>query len=468
MIPKKLHIVFSYVIFEFLLLNLCILSVLYFKVPEIMTDLVRSGFLNEFVELLLIFNSTWGVIILLNGDPNFYVNYSFKQRLKYLILNTFLFIGISSTLVILFKLDYFNRTVLLLPVFLFSFLNLFFFSFLFEFYLRRTQKVFDSKVLVVGAAHRWKQIVKLTEKIRPLGYSTVGLVYDQQFSYKGSGGPNVLGQISDLSSVLEHQLVDEIFISSSALKEKEIQKVFEVADYKGVRVKLIPEAPSINGTILNTYNLDGLSVFEHRQTPMDNFNNFLIKKTFDFFFSLAVLILLSPLFLIIALLIYIESSGSIFYTPMRKGEGGGTFKCYKFRTMKTCDSPTNGTKSTIKNDPRITRVGKYLRKFDLDELPQFFNVLKGDMSVVGPRPHRVNLSKDFRKIVNDYMVRHYVKPGITGWAQVNGWRGPTETKTQKRERIKHDLWYIEHYSFGLDLRIIFLTVFGRKTRINAF
>ena len=136
--------------------------------------------------------------------------------------------------------------------------------------------------------------------------------------------------------------------------------------------------------------------------------------------------------------------------------------------MSVCDNPINGTQSTVKDDPRITKIGKYMRKLDLDELPQFFNVLKGEMSVVGPRPHRVNLDKDFRKIVNDYMVRHYVKPGITGWAQVNGWRGPTATKEQKKKRVWHDLWYIENWKFTLDVKIIFLTVFSRKTRTNAF
>ena len=163
-----------------------------------------------------------------------------------------------------------------------------------------------------------------------------------------------------------------------------------------------------------------------------------------------------------------DGNGNIIYAPLRKGESGKAFRCYKFRTMKVNDNPINGTKSTVKNDPRLTKVGKYLRKFDLDELPQFFNVLKGDMSVVGPRPHRVNLQHDFRKIVNDYMVRHYVKPGVSGWAQVNGWRGPTTSDTQKKERIKHDLWYIENWNFWLDLKIIFLTVFGKKVRTNAF
>lgn len=136
--------------------------------------------------------------------------------------------------------------------------------------------------------------------------------------------------------------------------------------------------------------------------------------------------------------------------------------------MSVCDDPLNGTKSTVKNDPRITRVGRFLRKYDLDELPQFINVLRGEMSVVGPRPHRVNLQNDFRKIVDEYMVRHYIKPGLSGWAQVNGWRGPTETVRQKTERIKHDLWYIENWSLWLDIKIVFLTVFGRKSRQNAF
>ena len=230
----------------------------------------------------------------------------------------------------------------------------------------------------------------------------------------------------------------------------------------------MPEKPSFLKKDFKSSVLDGLPVYQLRRSPLDRFKNYLIKKIFDFFFALGVIICLSPIYALLALLIYLEDRGPIFYKPIRKGEEGRTFKCYKFRTMSICDDPVNCTKSTEVNDPRITIIGKFLRKYDLDELPQFFNVLMGDMSVVGPRPHRVFLQNDFRKIINEYMVRHYVKPGITGWAQVNGWRGPTKTIEQKKQRIEHDLWYIERWNLWLDIKIVFLTVFGKKTRKNAF
>ncbi len=464
---KKLHIISGHIAPEFLLLNFCILLVLFFKNPELTSSPIDKSFLVDSFRLILVCNLIWGLIILYDGNQDFYLNNDFWKRIKRLTANIFLFIGVVSTASVVFKIEYFNRTTLLLPIFLFFFLNLLLFSLLFEIYRRRRHMAFSSKILVVGAGQKWEQIMDFTKKIKPLGYDSIGLLDDEK-KLGGTNGMTVLGKVRDLPLVLDNKQVDEIFINGSSLKKEAIAEVIEVADYRGVRVNLIPEAPIYHGANFKPYDLDGLPVFQYRQSPLDTFNNFLLKKVFDFFFSFTVLILLSPLFLIIGLLIYLDGKGPIFYTPIRKGEAGQSFKCYKFRTMSVCDNPLNGTKSTVKNDPRITRIGKFLRKYDLDELPQFFNVLKGDMSVVGPRPHRVHLQTDFRKIVNDYMVRHYVKPGISGWAQVNGWRGPTQTIEQKKERIKHDLWYIENWSFGLDLKIIFSTVFGKKTRTNAF
>jgi putative colanic acid biosynthesis UDP-glucose lipid carrier transferase len=164
----------------------------------------------------------------------------------------------------------------------------------------------------------------------------------------------------------------------------------------------------------------------------------------------------------------VESRGPVFYCPIRIGKGGRPFKLFKFRSMMQNDDTSTGVQSTQENDPRITRVGKLLRKYSIDELPQFINVLLGTMSVVGPRPHRRYLNRQLQQDVYHYMLRHYVKPGITGWAQINGWRGPTDTEEQKRQRTLHDLWYVENWSFWLDIKIVYLTIFSSKVRKNAF
>jgi len=467
MISKKQYIVFGRLLYEFLILNACILLVLLLRKPEVLSSIADQSYLLNIIKLLLVFNLSWILIVLYNGDPDFYVSHSFQKRTKHLLLNAFLFIGVASTLAILFKIQYFNRTVFLAPIFLFSFLNLALMKSLFEIMKRKINATSDYHILVLGAGQRGQQVQSFAQRYPHLGYDIVGFLDDD--SHKSSNrSMKFLGAIKDLPKVLDSKQVDEIFIALPSQREHDIRTAIEVADFRGVRVNIVPETPVYSGHSFRSYSLDDMPVFKLRQTPLDNFANFLVKKAFDFSFALLVLAAISPILLTIALLIYLEGKGPILYKPLRKGEAGDSFVCYKFRTMSECDDPVNGSKSTLPNDPRITRLGKVLRKFDLDELPQFFNVLKGDMSVVGPRPHRVNLQQDFRKIVNDYMVRHYVKPGITGWAQVNGWRGPTGTMKQKTERIRHDLWYIENWSFWLDLKIILRTVFDRQTRKNAF
>ncbi|MCL4116681.1 UNVERIFIED_CONTAM: hypothetical protein GTU68_047680 [Idotea baltica] len=280
---------------------------------------------------------------------------------------------------------------------------------------------------------------------------------------------NRIGGLTDLPNILDTKQIDEIYINLPQQREDDIRTAIKTADVRGVRVNLVPETPLYVGEHYRSYSIgSNLPIYQLRKSPLDKFSNYLVKKAFDVVFAATVVLLLSPILLVIAILIKLDSKGPILYAPVRKGESGTAFRCLKFRTMSECDDPLNGTKSTTKNDPRITRIGSFLRKYDLDELPQFLNVLRGEMSVIGPRPHRTNLQDDFRKIVDDYMVRHYIKPGLTGWAQVNGWRGPTVTKIQKTERINHDLWYIENWSFFLDIKIVFMTVFSRKSRMNAF
>jgi putative colanic acid biosynthesis UDP-glucose lipid carrier transferase len=321
---------------------------------------------------------------------------------------------------------------------------------------------------LISSGKEYLKLIEFSKNISRYGYKILGYLGDKESPVKRNGYDlKTIGNIKDLPNVLENNTIDEIFITISSLKEKKIKSSIKIADNYGVRVRLVPEDPRFIAKNCKANTLGDIAVFQLHHSPLDKFSNMILKRLFDFCFSLIVIVLLSPLFLIISLIIYIDKRGPVFYTPLRKGEGGKTFKCYKFRTMSVCDDPLNGTKSTVENDPRITRIGKLLRKNDLDELPQFFNVLKGNMSVVGPRPHRIILQNEFRKIVNNYMVRSYVKPGITGWAQVNGWRGPTVTNRQKKQRVKHDLWYIEHWNMLLDIKIVFLTIFGRH-RKNAF
>lgn len=467
MIRKKQQLVFSNLVIEFILLNLSILSVFFLKNVFSTSDYDYYSIPTELLNFMGLFNIIWTIVILINRDQEFYISTGNKKKIKSFVLSIFMFIGIISTIAIIFKIEYFNRTTFMLPILLFSVLNIISLGIVSDIIKRKKSNHFSSRVLLIGSAKKWKNIQTTIESFKEKGYGIIGFL-DSNSSKTKLDGVSILGRAKDLNDVLDNHLIDEIFIMAGTLKEKEIKEIIKVADFKGSRVNIIPETPLLSGNTLKPYTLDGVTLFQHRQTPLDNFSNYFLKRVFDVFFSLTVLILLWPLYLIIAVLIYLDSKGPIFYTPLRKGESGNIFKCYKFRTMSVCDDPANGTQSTVKNDPRITRIGKYLRKLDLDELPQFFNVLKGNMSVVGPRPHRVNLDKDFRKIVNDYMVRHYVKPGITGWAQVNGWRGPTSTDEQKKKRVWFDLWYIENWEFILDLKIIFLTVFSKKTRINAF
>ena len=171
--------------------------------------------------------------------------------------------------------------------------------------------------------------------------------------------------------------------------------------------------------------------------------------------------------IIVAIAVKLESKGPAFFVQRRVGKGGREFSMYKIRSMRT-DSEANGAQFAGEDDPRITRIGKFIRKMRIDELPQFLNILKGDMALIGPRPEQAAFVQEFEKVIPLYSFRHIVRPGITGWAQVNGWRGPTKTIVQKRERVNHDVWYIENWSLLLDIKIVFMTVFSRKSRQNAF
>jgi len=460
---KNRFILINLLAFEFVLLNLVLITYLFFRLPEFsFTDI---PFLKKIAALTIIYNLSWLFIILYIRDKEFYFSIN-KIYLKSLLISLFFFVGIVTTLVILFKINYFARSTFIVPIFVFTYFNFLTHKYLLRFLKRKGSGLF-SNALLIGTANKFSKLKGFTKIMTQYGYSIMGYLESCEEESKNVPRLKRVGNIKELSEVLNANSIDEIFISMSSIDQQKIKESIQIADSFGVRVKLIPEDPLLFAKNYKAVAMGDIAVFKLRQSGLDNLNMTILKRLFDFCFAVVVLLILSPVYILIAIIIRLDSKGPTYYCPRRKGEAGKTFKCYKFRTMKYNDDEFDGTISTVANDPRITKVGRFLRKTDLDELPQFFNVLKGDMSVIGPRPHRTSLQDYLRTSVNDYMVRSYIKPGITGWAQVNGWRGPTDTNEQKNERINHDLWYIENWSFWLDIKIIFLTLFGSH-RKKAF
>lgn len=227
---------------------------------------------------------------------------------------------------------------------------------------------------------------------------------------------------------------------------------------QGLPANLAPVAKWSSGLVSA-----GTSGLEQR-LPVESFTYVVGKRAFDFCFAAAAILLTAPLMWLIALAIKLTSAGPIFFVQERVGLNGRTFRMYKFRTMRVTDAAESARRWTQRDDPRRTRIGCWLRATSLDELPQFFNVLSGTMSVVGPRPERPYFVEQFMRTVSFYNTRHYLKVGITGWAQVNGWRGDTSIV----ERVEHDLYYLKNWSFGFDLRIILLTIRRLFSQRNAY
>lgn len=262
--------------------------------------------------------------------------------------------------------------------------------------------------------------------------------------------------LNHLDSKNELKLGDEIYVCLSRLKKDVINNISRFCDLNLIRFYFVPLSVESIGLNMKREMVDDIEVYTTYESPLNNVFNRLLKRALDIFISMFALILLFPFIPIIALIIKRQSPGPLFYKQARTGYEGRTFNCYKFRSLHANHKADNTQVS--KNDPRVFPFGHFMRKMSIDELPQFWNVLKGDMSVVGPRPHMLFHTDKYREIISRYMVRHFVNPGITGWAQVNGFRGETKELWQMEERVKRDIWYTEHWSFWLDMKIIWMTI----------
>jgi Undecaprenyl-phosphate glucose phosphotransferase len=274
----------------------------------------------------------------------------------------------------------------------------------------------------------------------------------------------VIGSIDHLEAFLAKMTLDEIVITISVNEYEKLEKVVAICEKSGVHTKFVPDYYSFIPTTPYTEDIFGLPVINIRNVPLSNISNRLIKRLVDLFGACVALIIFAIPMLLVAFIIKLTSPGPVIFSQVRIGKHNKEFKMYKFRSMEL--QPDNEEKKawTTSRDPRVTGIGKFIRRTSIDELPQLFNVLKGDMSLVGPRPERPFFVGKFKEEIPRYMIKHQVAPGLTGWAQINGYRGDTSIK----KRIDHDLYYIENWSLGLDFKILFLTFFKGFINKNAY
>jgi len=315
------------------------------------------------------------------------------------------------------------------------------------------------KVIIAGSGKAGNDIYNFFQKHPEYGYRCLGF-FDDNKSHE-----NRLGSLSDLEDYALKNKVDEIYCILSDLKNSWVQELISFTDNNIIRLKIIPDFRGISNYKVDVYFFDKIPVLNLRDFPLDNSVNRILKRIFDVMFSLIIILTVFPWLLpLVAIGIKLSSTGPVFFKQLRSGRGNKAFLCYKFRTMSVNEQAHE--LQAYQNDPRITPFGSFLRRKNIDELPQFFNVLKGDMSIVGPRPHMISHTQKYSKQIDKFMVRHFVMGGITGLAQVKGFRGETKELSQMQKRVSLDIWYVENWSFYLDIKIIFNTFLTMLTSKN--
>jgi Undecaprenyl-phosphate glucose phosphotransferase len=310
------------------------------------------------------------------------------------------------------------------------------------------------RILIAGAGDLGRMVADRILQHRELGYQVVGFLDDRAGGdHIGYRGLPLLGMLDEVGEIAQRERVDHLYVALPLEEHTKLLNLMEITSRECIDVKVVPDLLQFIALRARLEDLDGLPIINVNDVPLQGVNSW-IKRVIDVALSGAAVALLAIPFGIIAALVRFTSPGPVFYRQERMGLDGKAFTVYKFRSMYIGAEETTGPIWAREDDPRATPVGRWLRRLDLDELPQFLNVLKGDMSIVGPRPERPFFVEQFKHRIPQYMLRHKVKAGITGWAQVNGWRGNTSLE----KRIEYDLYYIENWSVTLDLKIMWLTL----------
>lgn len=403
---------------------------------------------------LLAFLSILSVFQLIGGLTDFYRSWrgiSLTNELISCLKNIFL------TFLIFYIINLFF-THIKLWVFIECFVLLFFLLSLFRLSIRLISSLFfkifsrAKDVIVIGDCEKAKKLYHDLSASKWIGYNPVGL-FSFKADYKGS---EFRGNINTVIQKIKASNIRKIYIVIDKNNINQVESLLEILVDTTCSTVIIPDLFNYNLLYSRIEDINGSPVIPLIDTRIYGINTF-VKRVEDICFASVILVLISPILMVIAIAIKINSKGPVFFKQVRYGLNGKPILVYKFRTMSVMENGLE-VKQAVKNDPRVTSVGRILRKTSLDELPQFFNVILGNMSVVGPRPHAVAHNEEYRKLITGYMLRHKVKPGITGLAQVRGWRGETDTLDKMEKRIECDLEYIRTWNVFLDVKIIFLTV----------
>ena len=365
----------------------------------------------------------------------------------------------------LIKQPNFSRSL----IFFFALMNVILMA-LYRFLVRRTlsyirKKGHNSKqVVIVGYSRACEQYIDRILVNPQWGYEIRGILDDEVPAGTYYKGIQVLGRIDNLEVVLPQNKLDEIAIALPLKNYSRLEEIVGICEKSGVHTKFIPDYNAVIPSRPYTEDLSGLPVINIRRVPLTSTFNWYIKRAVDIVGSLVALIIFSPIMIISAIVIKSKGDGPVFFVQERVGLHNKPFKMYKFRTMVEQKPEEEEKEWTTKNDSRVTGYGKFLRKTSLDETPQFINILKGDMSLIGPRPERPQFVEQFKEEIPRYMIKHQVRPGLTGWAQVHGYRGDTSI----RKRIEYDIYYIENWTIWLDVKIILLTFLIGFVNKNAY
>ncbi|MDR2969116.1 MAG: undecaprenyl-phosphate glucose phosphotransferase [Tannerellaceae bacterium] len=372
-----------------------------------------------------------------------------------LLMVTFLIILFATCLMFLDIGDELARFLLL------YYLSLVVFFSLWRIIVRVTLKIYRKKgynfkrIIIVGAGKNGMELLRIMKEDMAYGFNVMGF-FDDNLALKDVL-PNYLGMTHEVERFVLNHDVDEIYYTLPGTQDQKMLRLLNFSEKHMIRFYIVPEFYRIVKKSMIMQVMESVPLLTVRREPLQAAYNRVLKRVFDIVFSLGVLLTIYPvMYVIVGILIKISSPGPILFKQKRTGIYGEEFNCYKFRTMRV--NQQADLVQAREDDPRKTKIGDFMRRTNLDEFPQFVNVLVGDMSVVGPRPHMLKHTEQYSAIIDKYMVRHLVKPGLTGWAQVTGYRGETKTLEQMEGRVKRDVWYLENWSFFLDLKIIVVTV----------